>query len=174
MARYSSADMPYLHRKHSCFYLALCWFWGLLCGAVFFQHSRPFALSLMRSAIGAPVSIVGLFCIGFLPFLFTAFAVYISQPRLLLLTCFCKACAFSFAFAGIYEAFGSAGWLLRILLLFSDSVYTLFLYCLWLRLLSGRQFRCFSDTVIYFLIAVWTCGVDYYIIAPFLAELIEI
>ena len=174
MARPSSVNMPHWQRKHDHFFLAFCWCLGLLCGIFLFRRLEPSGFPLMRSAIAGSVSIVGLICVGFLPFLFTAFAVYISEPWLLFLVCFAKACLFSFVSAGIYESIGSSGWLIRLLMMFSDSICVLLLYFSWLRLLSGHRVYCFADMFVCFSATVLVCSVDYCIIAPFLARLIEI
>lgn len=154
--------------------LAVCWFSGLLCGIFVFLRAGAPVTSLMRRMLYGSVSIVSLISICFIPFLFTAFAVFISELRLLFPICFCKALLFAFVSIGICAAFGSAGWLLRTLLLFCDGICVLFLYILWVRLLSGQEFKCFAGTIGFSVVCILAGITDYYVISPFLARLIEI
>jgi len=163
-----------IDRKWSRRCLAVCWIAGLLCGIYWFFPAAAPITSLMRRTLVCSVSIVSLFGIYFIPFLFTAFAVFISELRLLFLVCFCKGCLYSFVSLGIYAAYGSSGWMIRGLLLLGDSMCVLALYLLWGRLLSGRLFDVYVDTIGFALVCVLACVVDYYIISPFLAGLINI
>ena len=77
--------------------LACCWCLGFILGVWLFLHTGTPGISLMRRTVYSSVSIVSLICICLLPFLFTVYAVFISELRLLFLICFCKACLFGFA-----------------------------------------------------------------------------
>ncbi len=159
-----------LHFRWNCQMLAVFWIFGTICGIFLFLYAGTPVFSLMRRMPLASVSIVSLLGIGLIPFLFTAYAVYVSKRRLIFLICFCKACLYAFIAAGIYAVFSSAGWLMYGLLLFSGGILCADLYFLWLRLLSGRN-GCWIWTV-----TVWVLAgsmVDH-IISPFLACLIEL
>ena len=67
--------------------LALSCCCGAACGILAAFRSDESVLSLMRIALGAHVSIVGLAVSAFLPFLFAAFAAYLGQPVLLYILC---------------------------------------------------------------------------------------
>ena len=170
MIRYDSAENVTLRPWVSACLLPICWFFGLSCGIFLFLYAGTPVVSLMRRAPVASVSIVSLFGIGLIPFLFTAYAVFISELWLLFLICFCKAFLFSFVFTGISVAFSSAGWLMCTLLLFSDGVWCIVLYSIWLRLLSGRRTYWLAGLI--FAVAA-TC-MSYKIITPLLAGLIEL
>ena len=170
MLRNNGAKNATLRPGLSVYLLSICWLVGLSCGIFLFLYAGTPVISLMRRAPVGSVSIVSLFCIGLLPFLFTACAVFVSELRLLFLICFCKAFLFSFAFTGISVAFFSAGWLICILLLFTDGIGCIVLYSIWVRLLSGRRTYWFVGLL--FTVAA-TC-VSYKIITPFLAGLIEL
>ena len=169
MALYDSTENVSLH---SAFYrsaLAFCWLLGLICGVALFLYAGTPVLPLMRGILSGSVSIVSLCVIGLIPFLFSAYAVYLSKLWLLLAICFCKACLLSFISIGITFAFGSAGWLMRALLLFSCNILCVLLYFLWTRLLLGRKPYWFAI----FAIGIFACSVAFYIISPFLACLID-
>ena len=148
------------------------WFAGLISGAsASFYAGNPF-VSTMRAASSGCVSISGLLSVLLLPLLFSAFAVYICQIRLLFPIVFVKAFCFSFVAMGIDSAFGSAGWLVRILLLFGSGFSLPILWWFWNRLLASKPDRILSDFVTAMTaIAVIACF-DHWMIAPFLANLI--
>ncbi len=151
--------------------LALCWVVGMVCGFGLFWYGQCSVGALMRGIFLCPVSIVPLLTVCVIPFLVTAYAVFLSEPWILFAACFGKAVLFSFVFSGIGLSYGSAGWLMR-MLLFGDSVCVILLYVLWSRSLSGRKTSrwMFLTFLGLSLGAYW---MDCYIIAPFLASLID-
>jgi len=150
--------------------LLLFWFFGLIAGVFLFLYAGTPTFSLMHRIPCGTVTIVSLLITGSIPFLLTAYAVLLSRPWLIFAICLCKACLFSFVLMGISVAFSSSGWLIRSLLLFSDSIYCSILSFLWLRILSGRKSHCFAVTVC----CISFSYTAFYIISPFAACLIEI
>lgn len=173
MARIFHHGLPDFWRKGSTTFLALSFLLGLVFGVAVFSAAGDSFLSLMRGILSGSVSIVGLLCVTFLPFLFSAFAVSISEPWLLLPVSFGKAFLFSLVSLGLLQGFGSAGWLVRWLLMFSDLVSLPLLYGFWQRHISGERRYCFAECFallsFFFLIG----SVDYCCISPFLADLIH-
>ena len=126
----------------------------------------------MRAAVYSRVSISGLLSAMLLPLLFSAFAVYISNTWLLIPIAFSKAFAFAFLGIGILVSFGSAGWLVRLLLMFGDIVMLPVLWWYWQKALTARQNplpHCAAAAAFALLIG----GLDYCVISPFLANLIS-
>ncbi len=120
--------------------LALCWMLGLTAGTLLYVYSSDAFVSLMRIVPMCNVSIVEATVAAVLPFLFSAFAVFLSRS-MLLLTAALKACVFAFVSMGLTYSFGEVGWLYRLLLLFSDCMMVPVLYFFWLRqLCDGRRF----------------------------------
>ena len=118
--------------------LIAAWLSGLLIGSVFIYEQVPLSLSLMRSVVQQPVSIVGIFVSVFFPLLITYFSVTTGKPVFILIVCFIKALAFGYTGALISRYFYSASWLVRLLFLFSDSIFLIALFIIWLRI-SCRQ-----------------------------------
>ncbi len=156
-------------RKETIPFLASAWLLGLVSGSFFSVSAGNSFLLTMRAAASSHVSIFGLLASILLPLLFSAFAVYISQPWLLVPIAFGKAFFFSYLALAVLSAFGSAGWLIRWLLMFSDSLSLPVLWWYWLRAVSGR--RKFADTAAAFLAALVIGSVDFYMISPVLANL---
>lgn len=170
MAQHDSFRKVSLHRLPCGLALAFCWCLGFAFGVFLFLSTGTPGVSMMRRMVSGSVSIVSLIGLGLLPFLFTAYAVILSQLRLLFLICFCKAGMFAFVSMGISAAFSSAGWMMRGLLLFFDSVCCILLYFVWYRILNGRKAGWF-----WIILAGLLAGsIEFYIISPFLAGLIEI
>lgn len=172
MARFFHHGLPLWWRKGSACFLALSWFLGLLSGAAIFFSAGIAYFSWMRGVLHGSVSIVGLLCVTVLPFLLSAFAVFISEPWLLLPISFGKALLFSFISLCVLESFGSAGWLVRWLLMFSDLLFVPVLYWFWHRHISGEH--CFSGSVSLLLLSLCILigSIDFCYVSPYLANLI--
>lgn len=168
MARFLHHSSSCTFRKWADWILAFSWLSGLGAGALVFRFADDISVSLMRSAAESPVSIVGLLICTLLPFLFTAFAVYLSLPRLLIPISFCKAFAYAYVSCAVLTAFGTAGWLVRALLLFSDTCCAGLLYGCWMRCLSGTYVVSPAGIVLYGAFASIAALLDFGFFAPLL------
>lgn len=171
MARFLLHHNSLVSRKAYVFFLASTFLSGLLVGCFARTSAEVDSVSWMRGVLDAPVSIVGLLSVIFLPFLFSAFAVYTSQHWLLAPIAFWKALSFALAAGWIGAAFGSAGWLMRILLMFTDICSMPLLILFWLRYgCRERQPKLLS--VLNFLGAAICIGsIDFFMISPILSGL---
>lgn len=163
----------HLNQKYRDVALPICWFLGLICGMYLFYRTGTPAVSWMRRIMSGSVSILRLFGIYFFPFLFTAYAIWIARPGLLFVIAVARAALYSFVSLGISVAFGSSGWVVQGLVLCCDSVLVFCLYTMWLRALRGYKstgtfFVCWISTICMLMSAV-----NYCVISPFLACLIE-
>lgn len=110
----------------------VCWIAGLLLGMAAAYGAGDVFSSLMRGWQNASVSIVGL-SVTSLPFLFTAIAVFLPAPLLLVPAVLFRAFLYGYCALGITLAYGDAAWLVRLLLMLSDTCSTALLMWLWLR-----------------------------------------
>ncbi len=163
--------LAFLSRNRTTFALVFFWFAGLLSGCCFAAYSGESFFLLMRTAATVRVSIVGMFAVSFLPFLLSAYAVYCGRPQLMLPLCYCKALMFSWCAFGIQCAFGTAGWLMR-LLQFSDllTVPVFCWFCLRHINRSGTFRRDFITCTALYLLAG---SLDYCVVSPFLVMLTD-
>lgn len=173
MARFFCSDLPLWWRRSCRSFLALVWLAGLCCGTAAYLSSDGQLISLMRSVLYAPVSIVGMLCVTVLPFLLSALAVFLSRPAWLLPICFGKAFLCSFVSMGVFQAFGAAGWLLRWFLLFGDCVNIPVLYWFWLRHLCREQPLDGWECTLLCSLGLLICSINYSVVSPFLTSLIE-
>ena len=148
--------------------LPVVWCLGLFLGIAFSCCSDTFS-SLMRVALWSDVSIVGLATVILLPYLLTAVAVFISQPILILSVAFCKAFLFAACGSAIALAFGYSGWLIRMLLQFSDCTGIPVLYLLWNRCLNRDRMQLIGAFTAALALLFVLGSIDHWVIAPFVS-----
>ncbi len=161
-----------ISRRDTPFFLAFAWITGLLFGVITSLSAGAHLASLMRMTAYSPVSIVGLLSAMLLPLLCSAFAVYISCPRLLSPIAFVKAFFYAYFCFGVFAGFGSAGGLIRLLLIFSDTAMLPVLWLYWLRS-TGSPGQFLYRTVPAIAAAVLIGSIDYSVISPFLAQILS-
>ena len=159
----------------SCIYsrwiqLLLSWMIGIFAGFYFNYVCRPFSLSLMRSLIFQPVSIVGVFASVVLPFLFTYFAAITNRFIYVLFVCFLKAFSFAFTGASVSVAYLTADWMIRALLLFSDICTLPLLFYLWISACNDTLAR--IKFCLYILFSSVIASIDLCVVSPFLCGLL--
>ena len=93
----------------------------------------------------------------------------LSISYCVLLLAFFKATGLSYLLTGNLIAFGNAGWLISLLLLFSDFLAAVFLVRIWLKVLNKRSK--YSDYLISCICIVLIGILEYYVISPFLVTL---
>lgn len=151
-------------------FIALSWILGLLSSFLVF---RKHIITLMCPLIIDRVSIVGMI----VALIFPIFLLYILLSRcniyFILPVIYFKAFLYMCCCLSITLAFGDAGWLVRILMLFSDSVSVLLLLFLSFSFIKGKSGvleRYFGFSVL--LLFVVGC-MDYYFISPFTMMLLK-
>lgn len=151
----------------------IIWLCGLAGGVFIATGLDHTHFLLMRPSNLYGLSIFRQLAAVYLPFLFAAYAVSIDNPKLLLVLCFVKAFAFSFCGCLVFNAYGTAGWLVRLLLLFTDvfTIPVLIWYCL--RHIDSQIYSAKRDLIICILLITIVVCFDYFVISPFTAELID-
>ena len=159
--------------KEAVFSLACSYLLGLILGGCMFNVAGDSFSSLMRVGDFSHMSIIRLLPVLLLPFLFSAFAVYIHQNWLLPPICFLKAFFFAFVYVGFSVSFADAGWLVRLLLMFGDIATLPLLWLFWLHILSG-ECRLHSGAFFVIFVAVAAVGCfDVSVVSPFGAQFIS-
>lgn len=156
------------------FRLFLIWILGLLLGTFSLMAADESFISLMRLAPSRQVSIVGLLISSFLPFLLCVCAVYIGKPSSLYLICFVKAFLFAQCSMALSLAFCSADWMIRILYQFTDLVSLPFFCWFCLRHISGSGALIRRDILVCSVVWLLVASIDFCVVSPFLAMLIDI
>ncbi len=151
--------------------LALCAVVASVCGILFADAVGDHYLLLMRMATGCRVSIVGTAVSVMMPFLVSLFFIVHSKPWLAYLACILHISDFSAAAYAIAASFNSAGWLIRQMMQFSDLclIPILLNFCA-CRLGNKISTRMIAIGIMFVMIIGM---IDYGLISPFLANLIE-
>ena len=149
--------------------LLIGWVLGILLGSFSVRHFSV-GDSLMRTLISSRMSIVGGLAVCFLPLLITAIVIWFGNAGYLIPLAVTKAVLYGMASGIIMRTFSNAGWLLRWLFLFSDSVLSISYMRLWFYVVKGgcdpkkeMLYTAISCLAVFF--------IDYFMIAPFIAML---
>ena len=162
------------NRKYCSLIFAFSWTAGLLGGMQLYSHAGICDLAWMCRVYGVSVSVPGQFCVYFLPFLFTVCAVFAEKRGLIYIIGASKAVLYGFVIQAISAVYGSAGWLVRGVVLFCDSAWMLWLYVFWQRMLSARKCLSIAGVVCGVMLCVVLSALDCCVISPFSACLINI
>ena len=161
-------------RRINLFLLAFFTICGCSLGVYTSHVSDINSFHLMRMAVTCPVSIVGLTFVMLLPFLITAFAIWISKPYFILPVSFFKSFSFTLVLCYTIAVFDAAGWLMCLMLLFSNISVQFSLNWLWIRLFSGTSRSLAKDLLLCVFCSLAIIVVDYFFVAPYLVQLTNI
>ena len=156
-------------RKYAIPCLAFSWIFGLISGLWAVGYG-DFHLAGLEDSFRSytPFSV---FSVALLPVLISALVVFAEQSWLLLPISFLKAFSFAYVSSLVTGGYGSAGWLIQFLLMFSDCVSLPFLWWFWCRLLKSRQQIAFSTIFPVAIVAFFIGALDFKVISPFLSLL---
>ena len=167
-----SRNRPYNRSQVKLIFFFVFWLAGFLFGMVLAVGLDGSFLSSMRPTFDSRVSIIRQFAALLLPFLIAAFAAYANKPWLLYLLCFFKACVFIYCGMAVYCAYGSAGWLVRIFVQFSDIV-TLPVFCWFCLQILRKNEVTYNHLIICIIFAAMIVCVEHFAVLPFTAQLID-
>ncbi len=168
MARFLHSIYSCAIRKCDKLFLALSWVTGLGFGSLIFRYAGSTLASQMPLAVKCQPSIIGLLTSVMLPFLVSAFAVYIRAPWLLYGVCCLKSFGLAYVSCAVFCAFDSAGWLIRGLFMFTDICGSVALYLYWYRHISGVRSFSWRALGVYCAVVFLAARVDLCFISPML------
>lgn len=164
MARFLYHHFQREARRKSWFPLAFFFIMGLTSSGILYICADSSCFLSMDGLLSASISIVGLASVWFVPFLFSAFAVYFGHRWLLLPIAFGKAFSVTWIALCICRTYGSGAWVALSILMFSDW---LSLPLLWMFWLSGYCAHRAPHWLCYLLLFLLIGCVDFFLIAPF-------
>ena len=153
--------------------LAIAWLSGFFAGLFTAFALRDRVESLARVLASAHFSGVGLFFSLSIPLIITVIVFRLSRQVWIVLFSFVKAFIFSFVSYAILLAFGSAGWLVRCLYIFSDSFMTVYLLWFWVRNLSDKAKSFKIDLLLGFLLLTILAFIEASFISPLISLLLH-
>lgn len=151
-------------------FLAFLWICCLLIG-ILLASNDPSIFLLMRTAPTCHVSIVGLTVVLILPVSFSIVGLIFRKFVINYLILAVKAFLTGYLLYGLLSYYGSAGWLVRGLMLFSDSTINMVLLWLIFRHINGNRGTLAVDSTISVFLAVSIGITDYLFVSPFLCSL---
>ena len=156
-----------IHSFNYNIFLMLFWLGGLIFGCWISFHFSETSISLMRSVAGSRTYIYAFFISLGVPILITIIATWMHKEFLIYPVAFLKSCCFAICAVCTFRSFGSAGWLVCRLLLFSDSFGAIALIFLWLILpkIDNNSILKVAGSTLAFLIVV--VSIDVLFISPF-------
>ena len=157
--------------RNKCLIIALCGAIGSLVGVMIAISAGNYYFLLMHTAAGSRVSIVDTGFAILVPFWVSLFLIVHSKPWLVYVICILQIAQYTAALYAIAISFGSSGWMVNAFMQFSDF----FLIPILLLLSKCRLQNRVSKRLIWISIAVSVVVglIDYCLISPFLANLIE-
>lgn len=156
-------------RKYAVPYLACSWILGLIFG-LWVISSAPADLSYTNDFFRryTPVSMIS---VSLFPVLVSFLVVFAERSWVLLVISFLKAFGFAYTSCLVTRGYGSAGWLIRFLVMFSDCISLPFLWWFWCQLLKGRL-KISVPMVFSVSVPAIAIGIlDIQVISPFLSTL---
>ncbi len=152
--------------------LLVFWTFGIILGTALGAACSAASLSLMRQAITVPASFVPLAVGTTLPFVITAAIVYFGVLKLLYLLGFLKGFAFGQCGMMCLVCYGTAGWLARLLIFFSQLLSISALWLIWLQICRKQERISRRGMYLLFLYLTAVVLADYFLVAPYTGRLI--
>lgn len=153
----------------------VCIFWliSLLAGTYIATFAPTTSQSLMLTLVHSRMSIVSLTFVAILPFVLSAIILrFFSWPFLIPIVSI-KAYCLGFVGSLVFISYPGAGWLMRWLLIFTDSVLVIMQLYLWIQC-SVKHPKQRIDLICTYIIwaLVFVC-LDHYCVYPFALSLLE-
>lgn len=170
----TSFSLPTLHRSMIPG-LALCadWFAGLSLGLLAVRFHGDTLISMVMQSAGSVGTLAGMLNATMVPLLLSACAVFLFGSRGIWPVCLLRGIGLGMMLGAVCGAYGAGGWLVGLLLLFSGLWFSPVLIWYWLRRITDAgEFR--RDTLICLGLALGITVIDYWMVAPFLVDVINL
>lgn len=150
--------------------ISLVWIAGLALGCLADRFYGDVYRGFFEGASLLQPGLLGLAAVTVFPLLISAFAVWIN-PFLLYIPCLLRGFTLGLALCACGTVYGQAGPMMFGLLVFSLLTYSPVLLWYWYRALTLESWNFHRDTWLCFGIGLVILSLDYWIIAPFLQEI---
>ncbi len=151
----------------------IVWTFGLLSGLYVVSESNDSARSVFLLFLSSRSTLVGLILTQMFPLVFSCFIFWLSKPNLIHLVIFIKAFLFAYCAFGIVLAYGTAGWMIRWIILFSSSCSTLPLLWFWCRNFTKKGESYCQDLLVCAFSLILICVFDYLAVLPLAKRLVN-
>ena len=151
--------------------LALCTVFSAAAGILFASFAGTSYVALMRRAASLPVSIIGSVLIVLLPYIVSFCVVYYAKPRLGFILYGLRIFTFTATGWALQSAFGSSGWLGRLMFQFPDFCLIPLLILFLNSNISGQ--RSLRKLAVCLGFVALVSILNYCTVSPFFANLID-
>ena len=151
-------------------FLAFLWISAMLAGILVCSVDSRIH-SLMLVAPGCSLSIVGVLVITILPLAISIAGLAANKFAILYIIYIIKAFTSGYLLFAILRVYGSAGWLMHLLLLFSDNMTNFLILWITFRHIKGKSNTFLFDALICTTISIAIGITDYLFVAPFLCAI---
>ncbi len=162
-----------LAQKGNIIILSFLWVLGFVCGLYFISSSCDIFHPLLKEITFIRPSIVGLLSVVYIPVFISFIAICISSHWIVFLFVFIKSFAFCCCICGVAETYGYSSWLIRLLLLFSDSAVTVGMLLFWCRALNFKRSRALRELCILTIVFTAIGIIDFFLVSPYLVMLMN-
>ena len=153
--------------------LALLWVAGIVAGVRFAYHNNNVSSVIVVQYSQQRASLVLLLLLQGIPLLLIGLATWRCWQICVAGLFFLRMFAFGLTAGAVYLAFSSAGWLVCVLLLFSQIATMVPLVWLTIKKVRG-EFRLYSSAFVFVcVVSVMLVIFDYYWVSPFLSLLLK-
>lgn len=148
------------------FAVACFWLLGLISGAAVAWKTAIIHTSLTQSLYYSDLSVVGFLAMLIFPYLLSAVLFRTSIGKCVFLLILIKAYSFSWSSVTFLLTFGCAGWLFRLLFMFSSCLTSVLLLWYWIRNFSNDRKGKKSDLFLCLVLTLIIGFIDFSIISP--------
>ena len=153
------------------FCLASVWCLSFLIGVFLAYHTRDIVSPMMYMAPRCHISILCLGLIVLVPLAISAAAIVFSVPAIIYFIVFLDCVSAGYCIASGVFAFGTAGWLVLVLLMFSQGSLMTPKIWFYTQCLTHKRYALYRFNYILALATI-VCLIDYFIISRFLSSLV--
>ena len=163
---------PFSHKQHRKATLLFVWSFGFVLGCYFASRTPENIHLLMRTSLTERVSIVGLLSSNLLPVVLLGLALFSQSAHIVFLVYFTMSLAYGFSLISVGYAFGSAAWLVFLVLfipIFSKGIIWLFFA---FRSIRSKRKRIIQEFFVAVALLIALNALDYFTVSPFMADLL--
>ena len=172
MAIYFSSKSFCFFRKYSNVLLAFSFAVGFVFGVCVANRVDIDLLTFIQMASSHKASLPALLFVTTTPLLASCMAVYTDRQWILYIVSLLDAFSWSFCSYLVLIAYGAAGWLIHILILFSSNFLNILLCWFSLHYISGAKKCLIRNGIFAVLLSIIICCIDYCFVSPCLVNLI--
>jgi hypothetical protein len=155
------------------FFICVFWISGLVTGLYAASNAPASVFPLVRSLLYHRTSIISLTLVIFFPIFVSCIAYWLDKSYCIFPIAFLKAFSYAYCTFNVVLAYGDAGWMMRWIILFSDSCFVVLLLWFWIRNFSKGSVSFKFNLLVCCVLSTIICLFDYFAIIPISVHLVN-